>query len=179
MPGYRMFADDWRARQVERWGKWRWKGAFGLISAVGFGLLVWGFSLTRNMPTAFFTPLEWGKPASFLLMIPVFPLLVAAYVPGNSLKHALGHPMLIAVILWASSHLLTNGRVSDIVLFGVMLAWAVADYASARRRDRRAGVSPVHGKRGNDAIVLAAGLSVWWLFTNIFHQMLIGAPVSF
>jgi uncharacterized membrane protein len=109
-----------------------------------------------------------------LLMIPAFILLVAAYVPGNHLKAKLGHPMIIAVKLWAFAHLLANGRLGDIVFFGAFLLWAVFDFRSARRRP----APPAQAASAvRTAITVVAGLVAYYLFAFHLHVWVTGVPV--
>ena len=170
----RIFADDWRTEQIGRIGEWPWKGAVGLVSAIGFALLVWGFALARATPIELFTPPAWIRPVTILLTVPVFPLVAAAYVPGNALKRAFGHPMVLGVIFWALAHLPASGHAADVALFGGLLVWAVADYAGARRRDRRAGIGHAGGTAVGNAVVVAGGLIAWWGFARFLHPLLIG-----
>jgi uncharacterized membrane protein len=100
--------------------------------------------------------------------------LVAAYLPGSRIKAAVGHPMVAGVKLWALSHLLANGKLVDVVLFGAFLIWAVADFISARRRDRAAGRSYPVRKGPRDAVVAGIGAVAWLLFAYFGHTWLIG-----
>jgi uncharacterized membrane protein len=113
---------------------------------------------------------------ALLLMLPVFPLLAAAYLPGR-IKAALKHPFLVAVKLWAAAHLLANGTLADVLLFGSFLAWAVADRISLKRRPQR----PLPGapeRPMNDLIAVVAGLVLYGVFVTWLHQWLIGvAPL--
>jgi uncharacterized membrane protein len=109
-----------------------------------------------------------------LLTVPAFVLLAAAYVPGNRIKAAVGHPMVAGVKTWAFAHLLANGTLAAVVLFGAFLVWAVVDFASARRRDRAAGTRYPAGAVSRDAIVLVVGLAAWALFAFLLHGWLIG-----
>ena len=118
----RIFADDWRTRQIARLGEGAWKGLYSVASLAGFALLVWGYGQTRIDPVVVWDPPTWTRHLAALLMIPAFVLVVAAYVPGNRIKAAVGHPMVAGVKVWAIAHLLSNGRLGDIVLFGVFLA---------------------------------------------------------
>ena len=115
-----------RDRAVSGWGEGVWKGLHGLISLVGLVLIVHGFGLTRRAPMVLYAPPGWMRDLTFLFMLPVFPLLIAAYLPGR-IKTAAKHPMLAAVKFWAFSHLLANGTLADLLLFGGFLAWAVLD----------------------------------------------------
>ena len=105
-------------------------------------------------------------------MLPAFPLLLSTYLPGR-IKAAAKHPMLVATKLWALAHLLANGTLADVVLFAVVLAWAVADRISLKRRSAR----PVPAARAlgaNDAIAIAGGLALYAAFLFGLHQWLFG-----
>jgi uncharacterized membrane protein len=170
----RIVADDWRSAQIGRFGERRWKGLYSIASLAGFALLVWGFGLSRAD-----TPVIWNPPSAMrhvtaLLTLVAFILLAAAYVPSNHIKAAIGHPMIAAVKTWAFGHLLANGRLNDIVLFGAFLAWAIVDFIAARRRDRAAGTIQAPGRAGPDAIFVFAGLAAWALFAFVLHAKWIG-----
>ena len=136
----RIFAEPWRQRQIARMGPGAWKGVFSLVSIAGFVLLVWGYGLARAVPVELWSPPAWTRHLSSLLNLAAFVLLAAAYVPRNRIRAAVGHPMVAGVKLWALAHLLSNGRLADVVLFGAFLAWAVLDYRAARARERASGV---------------------------------------
>jgi uncharacterized membrane protein len=106
--------------------------------------------------------------------VPAFILIVAAYVPGNRIKAGLGHPMVAGVKVWAFAHLLANGTLAGVILFGAFLAWAMADFASARRRDRRAGTVYPAGTIARDAVAVIVGLVAWAAFAFYLHGWLIG-----
>ncbi|MBI3523445.1 MAG: NnrU family protein [Betaproteobacteria bacterium] len=171
----RIVADGWRTQQIARLGENRWKGLYSLVSLIGLGLIVWGYSLTRGAPDLW-TPPVWTHYLAALLTLPAFVLLTAAYVPGSRIKAAIGHPMLAGVKLWAFAHLIANGRPGDVLLFGSFLAWSVIAFVSARRRDRAAGArtnaSP--GTLSGDALVVVIGLVAWALFAFYGHAWLIG-----
>ena len=170
----RIFADDWRTRQIARLGEGAWKGLYSVASLAGFALLVWGYGQTRIDPVVVWDPPTWTRHLAALLMIPAFVLVVAAYVPGNRIKAAVGHPMVAGVKVWAIAHLLSNGRLGDIVLFGVFLAWAVLDFRTSRRRDRAEGRRyPVAGA-SRTIIAIAVGLVAYGVFAAVLHARLIG-----
>jgi uncharacterized membrane protein len=170
----RIFADGWRTRQVARIGDRPWKGLYAGVSLAGFALIVWGFSLARAAPIVLWTPPTWTRHAAAALMLLAFILLVAAYVPGNRIKARIGHPMLAATKTWALAHLLANGTLAGVVLFGSFLIWAIADFAVSRRRDRAAGVSyPVVGK-ARDLLVVGVGVLAFVWFVHFGHAWLIG-----
>ena len=170
----RIFADDWRTRQIARLGEGAWKGLYSVASLAGFALLVWGYGQTRIDPVVVWDPPTWTRHLAALLMIPAFVLVVAAYVPGNRIKAAVGHPMVAGVKIWAIAHLLSNGRLGDIVLFGAFLAWAVLDFRTSRRRDRADGRRyPVAGA-SRTIIVITVGLVAYGVFAAMLHARLIG-----
>ncbi|HET6552575.1 MAG TPA: NnrU family protein [Dyella sp.] len=170
----RIFANDWRSRQVARLGDKGWKGLYTLVSITGFALIIWGFGLARQHPVLLYVPPLALRHLNALFTLLAFILVVAAYVPGNHFKARLGHPMLVGVKAWAFGHLLATGMLHDVLLFGAFLLWAVVDFISARRRDRAAGVSYPAGTTKGDVIVLVAGVVAWAAFAFWLHGWLIG-----
>lgn len=170
-------APAWRDAQVARRGEGVWKGLYAVISAVGLVLIVIGYGAARQSPVVIWNPPFWTRHVAALLMLPVFTLLLAAYLPGR-IKTAAKHPMLLAVKLWATAHLLANGNLADVLLFGALLAWAVADRISLKRRTPR----PVPGappSAANDAIAVIAGLAIYVVTVVWAHAWLIGvAPMA-
>jgi uncharacterized membrane protein len=171
----RIFADDWREAQVARLGLLPWKGVYALISAVGLGLIIWGYGQARVDPVVLWLPPAWTRHLAALLTVPAFILLVAAYLPGSHIKAKIGHPMVAGVKIWALAHLLANGNLADAVLFGAFLVWAVASFVSSRRLDRIAGRSYVAQGWSRDAAVAGIGLVAWAGFAFWGHTWLIGA----
>jgi len=170
----RIFAEPWRNRQRERLGAMRWKGVIAVLSLAGFALLVWGFGMARTQPVVLWSPPQWTRHLAALLMLPSFILLVAAYLPGTRMKAAFGHPMILATKTWAVAHLLANGTLNDLVLFGSFLAWSVLAYISARRRDRATGTTyPARGAIRDVGAVLI-GAAAWAWFAHFGHYWLIG-----
>ncbi|WP_267226466.1 NnrU family protein [Dyella silvae] len=170
----RIFANDWRSRQLARLGEKRWKGLYTLISIAGFVLLIWGFGLARQQPVLLYVPPLWLRHLNALFTLVAFILVIAAYVPGNHLKAKLGHPMLAGVKTWAFGHLLATGMLHDVVLFGAFLLWAGVDFLVCRRRDRAAGVTYPAGTMKGDIIVVVAGFVFWAIFAFWLHGWLIG-----
>jgi len=165
-------APGWRDAQVARLGELPWKGLYSVISIAGFIVLLVGYGIARQHPVVLYTPPTWTRHLAWLLMLPVFPLLFAAYLPGR-IKAAAKHPFLVAVKLWAFAHLLANGTLADVVLFGGFLLWAVADRISLKRRPVRA-VPGAPARPMNDAIAVVGGLLVYALFLVKAHEWLIG-----
>jgi len=170
----RIVADDWRAATIARVGEKPWKGIYSLLSIAGFALIVIGYGAARQSPVVLYVPPVWTRHLAALLTIPAFVLLVAAYVPGNALKRAVGHPMVAGVKLWALAHLLANGTLADVLLFGGFLVWAVFSFTAARRRDRRAGVTYPAGRGSRTAVTVVVGLLAWGAFAFALHRPLIG-----
>jgi uncharacterized membrane protein len=170
----RVFADGWRSSQIARLGESRWKGAYALGSLIGFALIVWGYGLARQAPVVLWNAPGWSRHLAATLTLVAFILVAAAYSPPNHFKAALGHPMLVGTKAWALAHLFSNGTLADLLLFGGFLAWAVAAYASARRRDRLAGVSYPRPTVRGTIVSLAAGLVGWALFAFYLHGLIIG-----
>jgi uncharacterized membrane protein len=170
----RIFADDWRNAQFARLGEKRWKGLYSLVALIGFVLIVYGFGLARQSPVVLYTPPAWGRHVAALLVLPAFILIAAGNMRGTRMKAALGHPMVLGTKVWAFAHLLANGTLADVVLFGSFLVWAVADYASARRRDRVAGVVYPAGAWSRDALAVVVGAVAWAVFGFWLHGWLFG-----
>jgi len=161
-----------REQLVGRLGETGYKVLFSLLSIAGFVLLVYGFA---QAPTVqLWTPPAWTRWVAIVLMLPAFIFLVAAYVPGE-IKARLKHPFLVAVKTWALAHLIANGDLASIILFGSFLAYAVFDRVTLKRRvpTRLIGVSGNGGRR-NDLIAIVLGVVLYVLFLVWLHPLLIG-----
>jgi len=168
-------APSWRDGVVERIGLRPWQGIFALFSLTGLVLIVVGYSELRGHTAILYAFPRWMNVITTTLMLPVFPLLLAAYLPGG-IKAATRHPMLVAVKLWAFAHLLANGSVADVLLFGSVLVWAVAVRVSLKRRPvRRIATGPPG--QWNDIIAVVGGLVIYGLMLNGGHTLLIGMPL--
>jgi uncharacterized membrane protein len=167
---------DKRAAVIANWGEGPYKFGFSLVSAVGLALIVYGFGLYRQTGWIdVWYPPAWTRHIPATLMLPAVICLVAAYVPGN-IKRTLKHPMLVAIKLWALAHLIANGDLGSIVLFGSFLAWAVYDRISLKHRtDPGAPPIPIGGWR-NDAIAVVVGVVVYLALGFTFHPIVIGVP---
>ncbi|MBL0421284.1 NnrU family protein [Ramlibacter sp. AW1] len=173
----RIVAEGWRGRFIERRGEGAWKGLYSVIAVIGFVLIVWGYGVARQSPWVLWTPPRGMNHLAALLTVPAFVLLVAAYVPRNHLRLRLRHPMILGVKLWALAHLLANGTVADLLLFGSFLAWAVLDYRSSRQRDRAAqGAAGPAASASTSAtmVTVVVGLLLWAGFAFWAHARWIG-----
>ncbi len=165
-------APAWREGMVARLGAGAWKGGYSLASLVGLALIVWGFSLARQLPIVVYIPTAGMRTVAPLLTLPVFPLLIGAYVPGR-IRAIFKHPMLVAVKLWALTHLLANGMLHEVILFGSLLAWAVILRISLKRRAPRPAPNiPV--KRFNDASAIIVGVVVYLATVFVLHRLVFG-----
>lgn len=175
----RIFADDWRAGMVVRVGQSRWKLGHAALSLAGLALIVWGYALARHDPVFLWSPPVPTRHAASLITLLSFVLLAAAFVPRNGLKARLGHPMLLAVKLWALAHLLSNGTLADKLLFGAFLVWAVLAFRAARQRDRAAALARPAGALPATLAAVGAGVGLWALFAFWLHAVLFGvAPFA-
>lgn len=170
----RIFAEPWRQRRIAAMGLNGWKAVYSIVAIAGFVLIVIGYGEARSAPVVLYSPPPWTRHLAALLTIPAFVLLAAAYVPGTRIKRAVGHPMVAGVKIWAFAHLLANGTLADVLLFGAFLAWAVVDYIAARRRDRVAGTVYAVGPVSRDLIAVVIGLAAWALFAFWLHAAWIG-----
>lgn len=168
-------APSWRDRVVERIGLRPWQGIYAVVSLLGLVLIVRGYSDLRNQTEFLYILPRWVHAISMTLMLPVFPLLLASYFPGG-VKTVAKHPTLVAVKLWALAHLLANGSVADVLLFGSILAWAVVNRISLKARPGRT-IATAQPGQWNDLIVVIGGLMLYSLMIQFGHRLLIGMPL--
>lgn len=166
-----------RARLIASAGEGTYKAGYALVSFAGLALIVWGFAHYRAAGWIdIWYPPKTFKHVTATLMLPAVILVVAAYIRGR-IYTTLKHPMLAGVKLWATAHLLANGDLGSIILFGSLLGWAVFDRISLKRRTD-AGAPPIPvGGLGNDLIAVAVGVVVYLALAFAFHPIVIGVPV--
>ena len=166
-----------RARVIAATGEGGYKIGYSLVSALGLVLIVWGFAHYRATGMwEIWTPPTALKHLTVALMLPAVILVVASYIRGR-IYTRLKHPMLTGIKLWAAAHLLANGDLGSIILFGSFLGWAVFDRISLKHRaDRGAPPIPVGGP-GNDLIAVAVGIVAYLALGFAFHPVVIGVPV--
>jgi len=181
----RVFGEAWRLKTQLRLGDKMYKGLYSLASMAGFVLIVYGFSVVRlDSPVLWLPPVAMRHVASLLMLFSMI-LLVAAYVPHNAIKDRLHHPMVLSVKVWALAHLLANGRLADLILFGAFLVWSVLNFRAARQRDRAVENLPP----ASDALeavaspttmkVMVIGALVWAVLLLGGHAWLFGvSPVG-
>lgn len=166
----------WRSRQIGRYGEGRWKGIYSVMSALSLTAIIYGYGLVRyNTPVLYDPPIVL-RHIALLVMLPVFPLLIAAYLPGR-LSRLARHPMLLAIILWGIAHLLANGSLVDVLFFGGFLVWALVDRVSvSQRTSLTAHVVPSLPAAGarNDVIAVLAGIIIYGAFIMVVHRWIAG-----
>jgi uncharacterized membrane protein len=165
-----------RAMLVARLGEWPYRGLFSLVSIIGIVLIGYGFASYRAAgPVALWYPPAWTRHIVEALMWPACIMVVAAYIPGN-IRRVLKHPMLAGVKTWAFAHLCANGDLGGVILFGSVLAWAVYDRITLKRRGD-SGAPPIPDGGGkNDIIAIAVGTILYLALGFVFHPIVIGVP---
>jgi uncharacterized membrane protein len=164
-----------RQNAIDRWGAWGFKGAYSALSLLGLCLLVQGYGLARLEPSVLWTPPRGMQHATILLMWLSMVLLAAAYVPGNQIKAKMRHPMTLSVKVWALGHLLSNGNLADVLLFGGFLLWSVLVFRAARQRDRLSLHSAPEGKLLGTVLAVVVGTGIWAAFLmGGLHLWLVG-----
>lgn len=170
----RVFAEGARSAFIAKRGDNAWKGPYTLLSLLGFGLIAWGYGLARQQPVVLWPSPTWVRHLAALLTLLSFVLITAAYVPGNGIKARLHHPMTLGVKVWAFAHLIANNTLADVLLFGAFLAWSIAVFAAARKRDREQQTVYPPGTLARTLIAVVVGALLWAAFALWAHAWLIG-----
>jgi uncharacterized membrane protein len=170
-----LLALDWRNRVAARLGTRTWQAIYSIVALVAFYVLVVGYGDARQSALQLYVPPRSLNYAAALVMLPVFTLALASVLPGR-IRASAQHPLLLATILWAVAHLLTNGSAADLLLFGSFLAWAVAVWVSLGRRPARRLIA-LPTSNANDAIAVVGGLAIYAIFILWLHARWFGVPV--
>lgn len=173
MHSVRMVTPAWRDGRIAAMGEGPWKGLYSLVSLVGFVLIVWGYGKAWAVAPVLYEPPTWLKHVAALLMFFSFVSAMVSAFPAGRLKPALKHPLLLAVKIWAFAHLLANGDLAAVILFGAFLAWAVADRIALKRRK---APLPKAGPAKWDVLAVLSGAVLYALFVWRLHLWLIGVP---
>jgi uncharacterized membrane protein len=167
-----------RADLVSRLGPVGYRVGFSILAGLGLVAIIYGYGMARaDGSMALWYPPVWTRHLTLALMVPVFVLLVAAYLPTGHIRKRTRHPMILAVKLWAFAHLLANGDLASVLLFGGFLAWGVIDRISLKRRGDAGGAAVASVAALSDAVALIAGLAIYVAFVLWLHPLLIGVPV--
>jgi uncharacterized membrane protein len=170
----RVFAEGFRQSIISKRGENAWKGIYSILSIVGFVLIIYGYGDSRLAPITLWNPPVWTRHVAGLLMLVAFIFLAAAYVPKNPIKARVGHPMLIGTKVWAGAHLLANGNVGDVLLFGGFLVWAVLCFRTSKKRDRAEGKTYPPGSAMALVTTIVVGIVLWAAFAFYLHAAWIG-----
>ncbi|NYE59553.1 putative membrane protein [Duganella sp. 1224] len=170
----RIFAEDWRNAARARIGFLPWRAMYSVVSITGLLLIVWGYGLARQAPVVVWIPPLFTRHLAALLAVIAFVFIAAGFVPRNGIKARLHHPMTIGIKTWALAHLIANGTLHDILLFGSFLIWAILLFRASRRRDAALGTMYLPGSGGATAITIVIGIVGAGVFAMWLHLPLIG-----
>jgi uncharacterized membrane protein len=169
----RIFAESWRNKMIDRIGEVKWKGLYTIISLIGFVIMVIGYGQVRQNTVVLWQPNAALIYIALALNLVAFIFLAGSSPSNNAIRLKLKHPMILGVKVWALAHLISNGTLVDLILFGAFLIWAVLDFRSARNR-------PIHIPEQTQVstkatvITIASGVILWVVFIFGLHQYLIG-----
>ena len=175
--GLRIRGDGMRDRFLGRFGPANFKILYSLVSVLGFAMLIYGFGMARDAPVLLWTPPPAMKHVAYLLTLVAMVLMAAAYVPRNAIKAKLHHPMVLSVKTWALAHVLANGNLAHLILFGSILLWSVLLFKASRARDKRNQVVYASGNWGSTILTLEIGIALWLVLVAWAHGWLIGVQV--
>jgi len=171
----RIVAPDLRRRQMES-NAGAWKGIYSIISFIGLGLIIWGWWVFRGEAPEIYEPPSWGRHAAMLLVLLAFILLACANMPAGRIKAAIKHPTLTGIFLWSLGHLLANGDLASLLLFGSFLVYSVVDRIAVAMRPDPA---PQFVSGRSDIIAIVAGVVLYAIFLFWLHGWLFGvSPLS-
>lgn len=177
MHSVRIVAEPLRSAAIVRLGLQPWRGLYSLVALAGLWLVVRGYAEARLASPELYHPPVWAHTVTFVLMLLSSVLLAATYVPGTHIRQWVAHPMLLGTRVWAFAHLLANGRLADVVLFGSVLAWSIFAYHAARARDAASGTRYPAMGWPRDAIAVTAGVGAWAAILLYLHRYLAGVPL--
>ena len=170
----RIFAESGRERAIARLGEGPWKGVYALLSIAGFVMIVWGFGEARGTAPILWAPPFWTRHITILLMLISMILLAAYLLKKSHIAVAVHHPMLWGVVLWSFGHLIANGSLADLVLFGAFLVWSLLDLSANYARDRAKAIVYPAPNWGATIGAIVAGVVVWGALMGGLHQWLFG-----
>ncbi len=169
----RIFAESWRNHMIDRLGEVKWKGLYAIVSLIGLVIVVIGYGQARQNPVVLWQPATYLTHIAVLLNLVAFIFLAGSASTNNAIRLKLKHPMILGVKVWALAHLLANGTLADLILFGSFLLWAVLDFRSARKRPVHMQEKAVVSSKAT-IIVIVSGVVLWAVFIFGLHQYLIG-----
>ncbi|MFK7901595.1 MAG: NnrU family protein [Nitratireductor sp.] len=171
----RMLAPNWRQARITQMGEDKWKGLFSLLSIASVALIVWGYSIVRATEEVVYVPFAWGASANIILMFFVF-CLIPFNLRSNRLSKITKHPFAIAMLLWSVGHLLANGDLASVILFGSFLVWVVFYLALVRKRE---DTPNPHAPLWQDIGAVLFSLAIYVFFICKAHAWLFGvSPIG-
>ncbi|BDX02222.1 hypothetical protein MACH16_09700 [Marinomonas pontica] len=171
----RLVAPHWRETIMQQHGAMRWKMRFGMITLLSTAFIVMGYLQMRVEPVWLWFPPVWTRHLAGLLVLVALFFAGSALVPNTTMKKKIGYPMLIAVKIWAFAHLISNGSLADVMVFGSFLVWSIVSFAVYRRRDRKAGViRDFESGVQYDLAAFAFAMVSWFAIAFYLHQAIIG-----
>lgn len=173
----RIVAEPLRSAAIARLGLQPWRGVYSLVSLAGIWLVVIGYAAARLDSPELYHPPAWAHTVTLYLMLLAMVLLAATYVPGTHIRQWVAHPMLLGTRVWAFGHLLANGRLADVVLFGSVLGWSIFAYHAARARDAASGTRYPAAGWQRDVVAVAGGVAAWIAILVYLHRYLAGVPL--
>ena len=161
-----------RGAIISKIGEGPYKGLYSLVSLAGFVLIIIGWK-TADASILYVTP-AWARHITYLLVLTAFILLAAAYLPAGKIAAATKHPMLAGVKLWAFGHLLVNGELRSVILFGAFLAFAVIDRIAVKKRGETGRAA---GPFMNDIIAVVVGVIAFAAIAFYGHRYIAGVAL--
>jgi uncharacterized membrane protein len=169
----RIFAEPWRNHMIDRIGEVKWKGLYTIISLIGFVIMVIGYGQARQSTVVLWQPNSFLIYIALALNLIAFIFLAGSSPSNNAIRLKLKHPMILGVKVWALAHLISNGTLVDLILFGAFLIWSVLDFRSARKRPIHIAEQAQVSTKAT-VITIAIGVILWVAFIFGLHQYLIG-----
>lgn len=173
----RLVAPQWRESSMKEHGEMRWKMRFGLLTLMSTAFIVMGYMQMRIEPIWLWFPPVWTRHLAGLLVLVALFFVGSALVKNSTMKNKMGYPMLIGVKIWAFAHLISNGTLADVMIFGSFLVWSIVSFAVNRRRDRLAGVVYEQSEDSSvpaNLIAFVFAMMSWFTIVFYLHQAIIG-----
>jgi uncharacterized membrane protein len=170
----RIFAETARQKFIAQRGENAWKGIYTVVSFIGLGLIVWGYGLARQQPIVLWNPPVATRHIAALLTLVAFILVASTYFKQSWMRVRFQHPMVLGVKVWALSHLLSNGTLADVLLFGGFLVWAVLCFIASKKRERLLKTQYPAAQAKATILAVVAGVIGWLVMAMWLHGLLIG-----